>query len=211
MQGKYHFPSQAILSPALKSPQAGAQTSIFCAVDKSLDGVNNTDDTWAITCIILALSFVSCLGVWPLLCRLCRRQSGKAGLGYGGSWEALEGEREDGGRLVFFFSCCSSDFLRFIEYLGVSENKAFRITSVWQPSQNYILPHPSWEKLEMWRNSETKHGFVIREWLFVVIYNTAGHARWFLLEGWTWWHILIGLLDGVCTETGWHVLISDLG
>jgi len=30
----------AILSPALKSPQAGAQTSIFCAVDKSLDGVS---------------------------------------------------------------------------------------------------------------------------------------------------------------------------
>ena len=33
------LPSQAILSPALKSPKAGAQTSIFCAVDQSLDGV----------------------------------------------------------------------------------------------------------------------------------------------------------------------------
>jgi len=30
----------AILSPALKSPKAGAQTSIFCAVDQSLDGVS---------------------------------------------------------------------------------------------------------------------------------------------------------------------------
>ena len=35
------FATQAILSPALKSPQAGAQTSIFCAVDESLEGVGD--------------------------------------------------------------------------------------------------------------------------------------------------------------------------
>ena len=35
---------QAILSPALKSPRAGAQTSIFCAVDESLKDVSSHDD-----------------------------------------------------------------------------------------------------------------------------------------------------------------------
>ena len=52
------FPTQAILSPALKSPQAGAQTSIFCAVDESLEGVG--DDHLR--------TFL--LGVWRLFCGL---------------------------------------------------------------------------------------------------------------------------------------------
>ena len=38
------FLFQAILSPALKSPRAGAQTSIFCAVDESLEDVSFHDD-----------------------------------------------------------------------------------------------------------------------------------------------------------------------
>ena len=37
------FLLQAILSPALKSPRAGAQTSIFCAVDESLEAVRSDD------------------------------------------------------------------------------------------------------------------------------------------------------------------------
>ena len=37
------FLLQAILSPALKSPRAGAQTSIFCAIDESLEAVRSDD------------------------------------------------------------------------------------------------------------------------------------------------------------------------
>ena len=95
------LPSQAILSPALKSPKAGAQTSIFCAVDQSLDGV--------------AAHFIprpcqgnfSILGVRPLLCGLCRRGSSKAGLRYGGGCEALGEERADCGCSLTLLHCFS--------------------------------------------------------------------------------------------------------
>ena len=49
------------------------------------------------------MDFLSVLGVWPLLCRLRRRPSSKAGFGYGGGCEALEGERADSGGLSFFY------------------------------------------------------------------------------------------------------------